>query len=101
MKPSACIVNTARGPLIDEAALVRALEAGTIAGAGLDVFEVEPLPMDSALRRMDNVVLSPHVAGLSEAAVAAMAAKCVDTILEYLAGRPLEPGIVLNPEVVG
>ncbi len=100
MKPSAFVVNTARGPLIDEAALARALEAGSIAGAGLDVFEVEPLPMDSPLRRMDNVVLSPHVAGLSDGAVAAMAEKCVDSILTYLAGRPLESGLILNPEVV-
>jgi len=101
MKPSAFIVNTARGPLIEEAALAGALEAGTIAGAGLDVFEVEPLPMESPLRRLDNVVFSPHVAGLSDAAVTAMAEKCVDNILDYLAGRPLEPGLILNPEVVG
>jgi len=101
MKPSAFIVNTARGPLIDEAALATALEAGTIAGAALDVFEVEPLPAESPLRRLDNVVFSPHVAGLSDAAVTAMAEKCVDNILDYLAGRPLEPGLILNPEVVG
>lgn len=101
MKPSAFIVNTARGPLIDEAALASALEAGTIAGAGLDVFEVEPLPAESPLRGLDNVVFSPHVAGLSDAAVTAMAEKCVDNILDYLAGRPLEPGLILNPEVVG
>ena len=100
MKPSAFIVNTSRGPLIDEAALAKALEAGTIAGAGLDVFEVEPLPLESPLRRLDNVVFSPHVAGLSDAAVTAMAVKCVDNILDYLAGRPLPPGLVLNPEVV-
>ncbi len=101
MKPGACIVNTARGPLIDEAALVAALEAGRIAGAGLDVFETEPLPAASPLRRLDNVVLSPHVAGLSDAAVTAMAEKCVDNILDYLAGRPLEAGLLLNPEVAG
>ncbi len=101
MKPTAFIVNTARGPLIDEAALAVALEAGTIAGAGLDVFEVEPLPAASPLRRLDNVVLSPHVAGLSDAAVTAMAEKCVTNILDYLAGRPLEAGLILNPEVVG
>ena len=101
MKPTAFIVNTARGPLIDEAALARALEAGTIAGAGLDVFEVEPVPAESPLRRMDNVVFSPHVAGLSDAAVTAMAERCVDTILDYLAGRPVAPGLILNPEVVG
>lgn len=61
MKPSAYLINTSRGPLIDEAALMNALEARRIAGAGLDVFWVEPLPKDHALRRLDNVVLSPHV----------------------------------------
>ena len=60
MKPSAVIINTARGPLIDELALVRALQEGRIAGAGLDVFEVEPLPDDSPLRQMNNVLLAPH-----------------------------------------
>lgn len=100
MQPGAFLVNTARGPLVDEAALARALEAGTIAGAGLDVFEVEPLPATSPLRRLDNVILSPHVAGLSEGAVAAMAQRCVDNILDYLAGRQLEPGLILNPKVI-
>jgi len=99
MKPSAYIINTARGPLIDEAALTAALEAGAIAGAGLDVFEVEPLPVAARLREIETVVLSPHVAGLSDAAVAAMAGRCVDNILSYLEGRPLEPGLILNPEV--
>lgn len=99
MKRSAYIVNTARGPLIDEAALIAALEAGSIAGAGLDVFEVEPLPAGSRLRALDYVELSPHAAGLSAAAVAAMAERCVDNILSYLDGRALEPGLVLNPEV--
>ncbi|GAX75609.1 hypothetical protein CEUSTIGMA_g3053.t1 [Chlamydomonas eustigma] len=61
MKPSAYLINTARGPIIDETALVEALEAGTIAGAGLDVQEVEPLPVDSPLIRMSNVILTPHV----------------------------------------
>ena len=60
MKPSAFLFNTARGPIVDEAALVQALEHKIIAGAGLDVFEVEPLPADSPLRQMTNVVLTPH-----------------------------------------
>lgn len=60
VKPSAVIVNTARGPLIEETALVEALQQGRVAGAGLDVFEVEPLPQDSPLREMDNVILAPH-----------------------------------------
>ena len=59
-KPNAVIINTARGPIIDEPALIRALQSGTIAGAALDVFEVEPLPMDSPLMGMDNVMLAPH-----------------------------------------
>jgi D-3-phosphoglycerate dehydrogenase len=60
MKPVAVLINTARGPIIDEAALVEALQTGKIAGAALDVFEDEPLPMDSPLRQMDNVMLAPH-----------------------------------------
>jgi phosphoglycerate dehydrogenase-like enzyme len=60
MKESACLVNCARGPVVDEQALIRALESSAIAGAGLDVFEHEPLPADSPLRRLDNVLLAPH-----------------------------------------
>jgi D-3-phosphoglycerate dehydrogenase len=60
LKPTAVVVNTARGPIIDEAALVAALESGQIAGAALDVFEFEPLPTHSPLREMDNVLLAPH-----------------------------------------
>jgi D-3-phosphoglycerate dehydrogenase len=66
MKRSAYVINTSRGPLIDEAALAEALEQGWIAGAALDVFETEPLPESSPLRRLDNVLLTPHVAGLSD-----------------------------------
>lgn len=60
MKKTAIVINTARGPVVDEKALVEALEAGRIAGCGLDVFEQEPLPVDSPLRKMDNVLLSSH-----------------------------------------
>jgi phosphoglycerate dehydrogenase-like enzyme len=63
MKPSAYLVNVARGEIIEEAALVAALQEGRLAGAGLDVNEVEPLPPESPLWDMPNVVLSPHVAG--------------------------------------
>ena len=63
MKKDAFLINTARGALIDETALVAALTAGTIGGAGLDVFETEPLANDSPLRRLDNVMLTPHTAG--------------------------------------
>jgi phosphoglycerate dehydrogenase-like enzyme len=65
MKNSAYLVNVARGELVDQVALIEALQKGWIAGAGLDVFEAEPLPADSPLWQMDNVILSPHVAGFS------------------------------------
>jgi D-3-phosphoglycerate dehydrogenase / 2-oxoglutarate reductase len=68
MKPSAYLINTARGPLVQESALVKALESKTIAGAALDVFEVEPLPENSQLRKFDNVFLAPHNANSSFAA---------------------------------
>ena len=63
MKLGALLINTARGGLIDEAALVRALQSGTISGACLDVFAEEPLPAESPLRQLDNVILTPHTAG--------------------------------------
>ena len=101
MKGSAYLINTARGPLVDEAALVAALEAGEIGGAGLDVFEIEPLPEGSRLRTLESVVLSPHAAGMSEAAVRAMTERCIDSILAHLDGRPLEPGLLLDPGKAG
>lgn len=65
MKPTAVLINTCRGPVVDEAALIRALQEKKIAGAGLDVQELEPLSMENPLLKMDNVVLTPHLAGLS------------------------------------
>lgn len=67
-RPEAVIINTARGPLVDEAALIQALQSGKIAGAALDVFEKEPLPLDSPLRTMDNVLLAPHNSNSSPSA---------------------------------
>ena len=68
MKPSAVLINTARGPIVDEPALIEALQNGVIAGAALDVYETEPLPKDSPLLQMDNVMLAPHNANSSPAA---------------------------------
>jgi D-3-phosphoglycerate dehydrogenase len=68
MKKTAVLINTARGPVVEEEALIRALQLGNIAGAGLDVFEDEPLPVDSPLRSMDNVLLGSHNANSSPSA---------------------------------
>ena len=84
MKPSAFVVNVARGPLVDEAALAEALRAGRIAGAGLDVFEQEPLPGDSPLREMENVVLSSHNANNGYRAVEAVHENTLRNLSEVL-----------------
>jgi D-3-phosphoglycerate dehydrogenase len=82
MKPTAYLVNTSRGPVVDEAALVDALRAGTIAGAGLDVFEVEPLPAGSPLAELDNVVLLPHSASYSDRAFADLRRRVAEAAVE-------------------
>ena len=89
MKPTAFIINAARGPVIDEAAMIEALASGGIAGAGLDVFEQEPPAPDNPLFAMENVILSPHNAALSDGALRAMAMDSAMGITEYLTGRPV------------
>lgn len=84
MREDAFLINVARGPVVDEAALVEALSAGTIAGAGLDVFEVEPLPADSPLRGFDNVVLGAHNGSNTREGVARASGRAVDILLEEL-----------------
>ena len=87
MKPTAIVVNTGRGPLIDESALITALERKAIMGAGLDVFEREPLPRDSALITLDNVVLSDHTAWYSEASIQELQSKAAMEVLRVLRGE--------------
>jgi D-3-phosphoglycerate dehydrogenase / 2-oxoglutarate reductase len=84
MKPTAVVINTARGPIVDEKALIRALRAGRIAGAALDVFEVEPLPPNSPLLKMDNVLLSPHNSNSSPAAWEKVHRSTIDNLLKGL-----------------
>ena len=89
MKPSAYIINTSRGPIIHEAALLAALRNKTIAGAGLDVFDVEPLPVDHPLRKMDNVVLTPHLGYVSEQNYRKYFPDIVEDIRAWLDGKPV------------
>jgi glyoxylate reductase len=97
MRPGAFLINTARGPVIEEAALVRALKAKKIAGAGLDVHEHEPR-VAAALRRMPNVVLTPHLGSAVRELREQMAHIVVDNILALLAGKT--PPNCVNPQVL-
>ena len=98
MKPTAYIINAARGPIIDEAAMIEALKTGGIAGAGLDVFEQEPPAPDNPLFKMDNVIVSPHNAALSDGALRAMAMDSALGITEYLTGKSVS--FPVNPEIL-
>jgi D-3-phosphoglycerate dehydrogenase len=89
MKSSAYIINTSRGPIIDEAAMLAVLKDKKIAGAGLDVFDVEPLPVDHPLRKLDNVVLTPHLGYVATQNYQAYFAGVVDDIRGYLDGKPV------------
>jgi D-3-phosphoglycerate dehydrogenase len=95
MRPGAVLVNTARGELVDEAALIAALQTGHLAGAARDTYAVEPLAVRSPLRRMANVVLSPHVAGQTKDALLNVGLAAARAILDELAGR--RPRFVVNP----
>lgn len=97
MKRDAFLINTSRGGLIDEAALVEALESGTIAGAGLDVFAQEPLPADHPLARQARAILTPHVGGSTGAALIRTAETAADRVVDVLAGR--RPGGLVNPDI--
>jgi phosphoglycerate dehydrogenase-like enzyme len=98
MRPTAFFVDTTRGGIVDEDALIDALRRGVIAGAALDVFAREPLPLDSPLRAMDNVILTPHAAWLTHETARRMAVTSIDNVRAFLAGRPTN---VVNPEALG
>lgn len=98
MKPTAYIINTARGGIVDTQALYDALKEKRIAGAALDVFEQEPLAADSPLRELDNVYLSPHAAGQSEQAMSLMGIMAADNVIAALKGE--RPAGIVNPEVL-
>lgn len=96
MKPSAFLVNCARGEMVDEAALIEALSAKRIAGAALDVFEREPLEPSNPLLSMDNVILTPHIAGVTVQGDVLRATQVADRVLDVLAGR--KPEGLINPD---
>jgi D-3-phosphoglycerate dehydrogenase len=97
MKRGVVLVNTARGGIVDEAALVDALRAGIVGAAGLDVFEHEPLPADHPLAAFDQVLMSPHIAGVTNGAAERMAIGSAQNILDFFAGK-IDPALVVNKE---
>jgi D-3-phosphoglycerate dehydrogenase len=100
MKPTAFIVNTARGGLIDEPALHAALSSGKLAGAGIDVFDKEPTPADNPLIKLPNTIVSAHMAGVTVESMDRMAIATVKNILSVLDGTPNKENAV-NKEVFG
>ncbi|HEY7295162.1 MAG TPA: D-2-hydroxyacid dehydrogenase family protein [Dehalococcoidia bacterium] len=97
LRPSAYLVNTSRGPIVDERALIAALLKGAIAGAGLDVFDQEPLPPNHPLRSLPNVVLTPHLGYVTAETYRVFYGQTLENIEAFLAGAPQR---VLNPEVL-
>ena len=94
MKPTAYLINTSRGAIIDQAALVEALESKKIAGAGIDVYDVEPLPLDSPMRRLPRSIVTPHLGYATEGNYREYYGKTVENIVAFLDERPIR---VLNP----
>ena len=97
MKPSSYLVNISRGPIVDEAALVDVLQRRAIAGAALDVFEVEPLPKDHPLFKLDNTLICPHLGYVTDDSYRAMYAGVVEDIRAFASGEPLR---MINGEVL-
>jgi glyoxylate reductase len=98
MKKTAYLINNSRGPVVDEKALYEALKKGQIAGAGLDVFELEPVPADSPLLKLDNVVVAPHVSSASLETRSKMSEMVADNLVAFFEGK--KPPNLVNPDVM-
>src|SRR5437773_12514535 len=97
MKPTAYLVNTSRGPIVNEQALIAALSERKLAGAGLDVFDVEPLPADHPFRRLENTVITPHLGYVTQEAYQVMFGQAVENIQSWLEGDPVR---IINSAVL-
>ena len=97
MKPTAFLINISRGPIVDEPALINALQTGPIAGAGLDTFDIEPLPLEHPLRSLSNTVITPHVGYVTAEAYRSHYSGTVEDIRAFASGEPVR---MLNPEVM-
>jgi len=100
MKPTALLINTSRGPVIDEAALIDALKNGRLAGAGLDTFAEEPTDPKNPLIFLDNVICTPHVSVLTEEAMARMGTAAANNIVGYIQRGVCSTANVVNPAVL-
>ncbi|HET9691811.1 MAG TPA: NAD(P)-dependent oxidoreductase [Acidimicrobiales bacterium] len=98
MKPGSILVNVSRGPIVDEAALLVALRSGRLAGAGLDVYDREPLPADHPLRSTERVVMTPHIGCVTEQRFRAQWAQMAEDVATYLAGPPIR--VVSDPDLL-
>jgi D-3-phosphoglycerate dehydrogenase len=98
MKPTAVLVNTCRGGVVDTAALVGALVGGRLKGAGLDVLEEDPVPADHPIAALDNVILTPHIAWYSDESYDELKYRTLENVADVLAGRC--PRNIINPEVL-
>src|SRR5262249_770143 len=96
IKRGALLVNTSRGPIVSESAMIKALESGQLGGVGLDVYDTEPLPMDHPLRRFDHAILMSHRGYATVEVMGERYQQAINNILDYLDGRPLT---LMNPDV--